>query len=65
MDADVRRQIGELDGMAVAELREKWREVFGEETRGGQPALPGQATGLAAAGQRRGRPVRARPPARR
>ncbi len=30
MDADVKRQIGELDGMTVAELREKWREVFGE-----------------------------------
>ncbi len=37
MDADVKRQIGQLDGMTVAELREKWREVYGEEAPNSHP----------------------------
>ncbi len=30
VDAEARQQIGALGGMTVRELREKWREVFGE-----------------------------------
>jgi hypothetical protein len=35
VEAAARQQIGALDGMTVRELRAKWREVFGEETRCG------------------------------
>jgi hypothetical protein len=35
VDAELARQIGALEGMTPRELREKWREVFGEETRSG------------------------------
>ena len=35
VDAEARQQIGALDGMTVRELRDKWREVFGEGTRCG------------------------------
>jgi len=35
VDAEARKQIGALDGMTVRELRDRWREVFGEGTRCG------------------------------
>jgi hypothetical protein len=35
MDASVRAEVNALENMTPAELRARWREVFGEETRSG------------------------------
>ncbi len=35
MDVGVRAEVAALEGMTPRELRKKWREVFGEETRSG------------------------------
>lgn len=35
MHATVRAEVRALERMTARELREKWREVFGEETRSG------------------------------
>jgi hypothetical protein len=55
MEASVRAEVNALEDMAPAELRAKWRDIFGEKTRcggasGGGPNLRG--TGVASTGTR-------------
>jgi hypothetical protein len=62
--AAIRQQIEGLRHMTVGHLKDKYREVFGEETRSNQQAVSIPPHRLAHPGECRGRPFRTRPTAR-
>ena len=63
MGLNVGQEVAALQRMTVKQLKQKYAEVFGEDTNSQQQGVAGQADRLAAAGAGRGRPVRAGPPA--
>ena len=63
MTLNIGKEVAALQRMTVRELRTRYAEVFGEETRGRQQGLADQADRVAAAIAGRRRPFRTSPPA--
>ena len=64
VETAMRKQIDELSRMPVGQLRQKYLEVFGEESRSNHRQFLVSEDRLAHSGAGRGRPLRTRAPPR-